>query len=344
MNYIDTIIILVLLLYAVDGWVRGLRDKLSDLIGFILSFLLALGFYPFLADLLIANLELSRHFAKAVALVVIIIVMTKVISLISDLVARLSNHQNESPPSDLEGPPSKSEGGPVEPGFHIVEEHIEEKKTVWLLKLRQSTAAVVAIFDGVLFATLTLTFTITFPLQPQVKTDIFNSRIGNIFVAQAAGLENKLTTLLGGTPNETLAFVTLPPRTNNLSPITSIPLGISLPETRLVSDPSAETEFLHLVNLRRKNIGIPVFKISKVLKRTRELTIQMLAVGLIYSPSPNYLVALAPSSGIAVEGLLSIPQYREILLESTASEIAIGVIDAGPYGKLFVVNLTETTP
>jgi hypothetical protein len=345
MNYIDILIILVLILYATDGWVRGLWDKLSDLVGFLLSFLLALRLYPLVANLFVSHIGLSRHFAKASGFAVIAILGGWGLRKISELVTKgLSSLKLNSAPS-----------APAQPSSTPLPTSISVSKPLQPLKLLfHLLAAIVAALDGLLFTTLTLAFVITFPLQPQAKEDVFNSQIGNFLVSNIAILENRLTVLLGGAPNETLAFLTLPP--NKLTKPPTISLGISIPEAKLSFDPNAEQQLTLLLSstnpklsstsLNQRSSSKPlVDRKNSAVQQLRSLATDMLTSGQLFHPpqtlsSDHHLIALAPSAAVAAQGLLSIPEYHQILISPAASELLVGTVDAGPYGKLFVAKLS----
>src|SRR3989344_4866431 len=64
-NWIDLIIIALIVFYVWDGWHKGFIRGAIDVVGFLLALVIALRFYSFAAALLIANFSLSRGVANA---------------------------------------------------------------------------------------------------------------------------------------------------------------------------------------------------------------------------------------------------------------------------------------
>jgi len=340
-NYIDLLIILVLILYAADGWVRGFGDKLVDLVVFLVSFLAALRWYVVPAELLMAQFQLSRHFAKAVGFTVMTIVASRVLGWGFSLVAR------RRVATGKEKPATSTESVAVDPqndgGGKVVEERVEDGRE-WLKRGRRGMAVVLAGMDGLLFVALAVAFMVTFPLQPRVKTDIFASRIGQRLIAVTVGMENKLATWLGRGHNETLMFLTPAPvvaggGTGQAAPI---PLGVSLAETRLTVDVAAENLLRDLLLAVPAGAGEASRQpAQEELASLRELAKGMFVAGELFEPAEGYLVALAPAAVVAVEGLMSVEAYAFLLNDPNLTNISVGAVDGGAYGKIFVISLTR---
>src|SRR3990167_1215303 len=66
MTWIDAVIILIIVLYALDGFRRGFIKQTYDLVSLVASFILALRFYNYFG-LLLNSWGLDISFAKPVA-------------------------------------------------------------------------------------------------------------------------------------------------------------------------------------------------------------------------------------------------------------------------------------
>src|SRR5882672_12926798 len=66
-NFLDIIIVVVVVFYAIEGYSLGFTLAIFDLGSFILSFIIALKFYPVAAKLLITLFSLPIGFANALA-------------------------------------------------------------------------------------------------------------------------------------------------------------------------------------------------------------------------------------------------------------------------------------
>ncbi|MBI2012367.1 CvpA family protein, partial [Candidatus Curtissbacteria bacterium] len=60
MNWIDLIILLVIFLFAIEGQKRGFFVQVIDILGFLVSLIVALTFYPQGAQLLIKLFNLPK--------------------------------------------------------------------------------------------------------------------------------------------------------------------------------------------------------------------------------------------------------------------------------------------
>jgi uncharacterized protein YkwD len=52
-------------------------------------------------------------------------------------------------------------------------------------------------------------------------------------------------------------------------------------------------------------------------------------------------LAFAPSTELAMQGLMNSPGHRENILNPNFSKIGIGVMDGGVYGKMFTQEFTD---
>src|SRR5687768_12566904 len=66
MNYIDLIIIVVLLFYAIEGLSAGFLLSILDLGSFIASFLIGLTFYSFFGNILVSAFAIPAGFSNAI--------------------------------------------------------------------------------------------------------------------------------------------------------------------------------------------------------------------------------------------------------------------------------------
>ncbi len=117
-----------------------------------------------------------------------------------------------------------------------------------------------------------------------------------------------------------------------------------------------EQRMLDLVNEERVKVGLPPFKANPELVRLARLKAQdMINLGYFAHTSPTYgspfemmkaagvaysyageNLAGAYNVDVAHNSLMNSPGHRANILNSNFKEVGIGVVDGGPYGKMFV--------
>jgi len=130
-----------------------------------------------------------------------------------------------------------------------------------------------------------------------------------------------------------------------------------LPAGQLTAD---ETQMFNLVNQERQRAGVRPLQIDMQLVKLARLKAQdMIDKGYFSHTSPTYgspfemmrsfgvtyryageNLAGAPTVGIAHRHLMNSPGHRANILNSNFTKVGIGVVDGGPYGKMFVQMFT----
>lgn len=205
-----------------------------------------------------------------------------------------------------------------------------------------------ALLRGLVFISLILVMTATFPIQPVIKKAVLNSKIGSQILVRAYGLEQPIKSVFGGVANETLTFLTIKPKTDE-----RINLGFQTNEFSV--DETAEKAMVDLVNKERISRGLkPLIFNTKLREVGRAHSADMLNRGYFshYSPEGksvadrslklevDFLVigenlAYAPSLELAHKGLMNSEGHRANILSEDYGQIGIGVMDGGAYGKMF---------
>lgn len=205
-----------------------------------------------------------------------------------------------------------------------------------------------ALLRGLVFISLILVMTATFPIQPVIKKAVLNSKIGSQILVRAYGLEQPIKSVFGGVANETLTFLTIKPKTDE-----RINLGFQTNEFSV--DETAEKAMVDLVNKERISRGLkPLIFNTKLREVGRAHSADMFNRGYFshYSPEGksvadrslklevDFLVigenlAYAPSLELAHKGLMNSEGHRANILSEDYGQIGIGVMDGGAYGKMF---------
>lgn len=327
-NGLDIIIILVFGFYAFEGYSLGLIAAALDLISFIVAFLIALKTYGAFAALLAAHTHISRGFLHAIGFFVIAFVCEVGINI---LFRRLAKR------------------------IHLYDYFIQQPHDRSLIKQLNHPLGII---PGFLSAFIILAFLfsvmLSFPTSPYFKNLITQSRFGGYLVDNSQQFEKTLNGVFGGAITETLNFLTVEPKSNE-----RISLGFTV--TSVTIDQQAEEQMFTMVNHERTSRGLKPLVLSEDLRSlARRHSKDMFArgyfshynpegqspfdrmaeAGITYTAAGENL-ALAPSTELAMQGLMQSPGHRANILSKDFGHIGIGVIDAGIYGKMFTQEFTD---
>jgi uncharacterized protein YkwD len=312
-NWVDLVIILVLLYFASEAWRVGFWAILADFISFLLSLVIALSAYQYMSELLRANFALSHSLSNALGFLLTAIIAEGVLGFILTFIV------------------SKIPLG------------------LWKTKWNKFLGIFPAIGEGLVLITFIITLIIGLPLSPQIKTDVTESSIGGFLVRQTSGIEARLNEIFGGVIEDTLTYLTIRPDSGE-----TIPINVA--QTVLSVDEAAESEMFRMVNRERRERGVrelvwepaivPVSRthaedmwrrgyFGHVSPDGEDVGHRLNTAGVRYVLAGENL-ALAPTLQTAHIGLMNSEGHRRNILDPEFGRVAIGVIDNGVYGKMFV--------
>jgi uncharacterized protein YkwD len=325
LNFLDMVIILVILFYVREGYTLGFTLAFLDLISFIIAFIAALKFYSLVAGFFTLFFGMPLGVANAVGFFLVAFVSEVIMSLLSRRLVRY-----------LPGLP---------PGSDV--EKVFSSANHWL-----------GIFPGFISAFIIISFLlsviVTFPSSPLIKQAVNNSVIGSTLVANTSQFENGLNKIFGGALSDTLDFLTVEPKTNQ-----TVQLHFKVANGTV--DEKAEQDMFKMLNAQRVDQGLlPVTFNDQLRDLASAHSDDMFKRGYFshYTPeglSPfdrmekaniNYQyagenLALAPSTTLAMQGLMNSPGHRANILNPNFHQVGIGVIDGGIYGKMYTQEFTN---
>lgn len=324
-NLLDIIIVLVVLFYIYEGYTLGFFFASVDLASFILSFIIALKFYPFVAKFLSSSFSVPIGFANAIGFLSLAFLCEVIIGILFRRLMRFL------------------------PKLHP--EHVASrifKKVDHLLGL------IPGFVSAFIVLSFLLTVIVSLPSSPLIKNLVNDSRLGAKLVANTSFFERKLNDIFGGALSDTLNFITVKPESDE-----TLNLHFSVEQGTV--DPQAEQEMLRLVNIEREKAGLaPVVFDDPLRDVARAHSQDMFKRGYFshYAPegtSPfdrmadagiEFLyagenLALAPSTPLAMQGLMNSPGHRANILNPNFKKLGIGVIDGGIYGKMYSQEFTD---
>lgn len=326
-NWVDLVILFIILLYLWSGWSRGLVLGILDLGGFLLSFFIALSSYSYIGLFLVENFSLPKGIANAAGFLLGGLLIEVIFSMIISLFAR-----------------------------KIYRRIIKWDEHKVLFRLDRFLGFIPALGEAVIFTAFILTLLVSLPIQGIVKSQIVSAKIGGVLVAKTQGVEHQLNSIFGEAVNETLTFLTINP---NPSSTERVDLGFTQQEVKI--DESAETTMFFLVNEARQKQGLSPLTISLALRDlARNYGKDMFARGYFSHYDPEGLspfdrmtkakipfatggenLALAPNAFLAHQGLISSPGHRANILLPEFNKIGIGVVDGGIYGEMYIQEFTD---
>lgn len=316
LNWVDVVIIGILLLFAPEALGRPLILEIIDLGSFILAGLLSFSYYNIPAKFFEAQFKIPHGLSLVLGFMSVWF-LTEVIF------------------------------------FILIRLFLPR---ILKLKIPGSRflSIVPAFLRGLVFVALALIMVATFPIQPSIKKSVLGSMFGSQILKYASSLEQPVKQVFGGVSNDSLTFLTIKPRTDekvNLGFQTSEFSTDEVSENRMLDLINEErvNRGLRALAFDRGLRGVArghstdMFKKGyfshyspdgkTVADRTLETEIDFLVVG------EN--LAYAPSVELAHKGLMNSEGHRANILSPDYSKVGIGVMDGGVYGRMFTQVFTN---
>lgn len=317
-NWVDLVILVIAIFFVLESLNVGFWIMLADFFSFFLSLLISLKTYSFAATFLKNNFSLGRSIANALGFLLIAILAEGILGLIfGRLLTKLPNK-------------------------------------FFKAKYDKFLAIIPALGEALVLVSFVILLVLSFPINPKIKTDISDSKIGGYLIEKTSGIEAKLNDVFGGIIQDSLTYFTIEPGSKDR-------VTLNNETTDLTVDEKAEAEMFKLVNEERKKRGIPELTWKSELvpvarghaadmwKRHnfghyspegKDVGDRLREAGISYQIAGENL-ALAPTVQTAHQGLMNSEGHRENILDTRFHNVGIGVIDNGYYGKMFVQVFTD---
>ncbi len=317
LNWVDFIVLAILAAFTIEAIGRPLALEILDFISFLLAFFLSFRYYNLPSKLIETNFSVPH----GLSLVIGFMAMWFISEILFYLFIRLLFPR--LPKITF-------------PGSELI-------------------SMLPAFLRSLVFIALALVLIATFPIQPNIKKSVIESKIGSLILSRAYQLETPVKNVFGGISNETLTFLTIKPKSDE-----KVNLGFQT--DKFAVSEIDENNMADLVNKERISLGIKPLKFDNRLRDVgRGHSADMFKRGYFshYSLDPDsigaegktvadrvasagidYLVigenlAYAPSLELAHKGLMNSPGHKANILSTDYHKIGIGVMDGGIYGKLF---------
>lgn len=315
-NWIDYLILIVLAFYAYGGYASGFIRALLDLINFVLSFLIGLRFYGFFASVLTDKFSIPHGFADAIGF------------FITAFVAEIAI-------------------GMLIRKFFTAQITFSRGFNKWF-------GILPGILSGAILVSFVLVLIVALPINSLIKHVVSASKMGNLLLSNAQGSEKILNKVFGGAINETINFLTVEPRGNEI-------VSLNFKTKNFSPDETAERYMFSLINKERTSVGLKEVVFDPELadvgrKHCKDMFERgyfshytpegfspfdrIDEAGIIYNFAGENL-ALSPNTDIAMQGLMNSPGHKANILSVNFGRIGVGVIDGGIYGEMFCQEFTD---
>jgi uncharacterized protein YkwD len=316
-NWLDYLILIVLFFHAYEGYFSGFIYAVLDLTNFILSFLIGLRFYGFIAEILIHEFSLSQGFSNAIGFFVITFTVEIIIGI---LIRNFISFK----------PLACRRSGPI------------------LKRFNKISGILPGILSGAILTAFILVLIIAMPVSAPIKRSVSSSKIGSFLLSNTQGWEKHINNIFGGAINETINFLTVEPKSDSI-----VSLNFKIKD--VLPDSTAEQYMFKLVNKERSSEGLKELVFDTQLQSVGRKHCQdmfqrgyfshyspegfspfdrMDEAGILYNAAGENL-ALSPNTDIAMQGLMNSPGHRANILSANFGRIGIGIIDGGIYGEIF---------
>jgi len=212
MNWVDLAILIIVLIFAIQGQKRGFFTQILDILGFLFSLVLALILYPQAAELFIRFFNIPKIAANPIGFLSIWIISEAIFfSLLSIFVGKI---------------------------IHLLSN----------TSINRYLGFIPAVANGLLFTAFILLFVVSLPIRPDIKKDVFDSKIGSNLVEKAQVLETPLSGVFGPIAKQTLTFLTVNPQETGS-------VSLEFTQKQLTIDRVSEQKMFELVNQERVKLG-----------------------------------------------------------------------------------------
>lgn len=317
-NWVDLIIVLVLVYYASEAWRYGFIYILADFASFLLSLLISLRVYKFASVLIAKNFNLPTSFSNALGFVVAAIIIELILGQIFAYLVSLL------------------------------------PKNIIKSKFNKLLGLIPALGEGLILIAFLLTAVITLPIRSDIKKAVSESKIGSLILKETGGVEKSINQVFGGAINDALTYFTIEPDSKSTIKLTN---GIdnltvdSASEAQMFADVNHERTGRGMPALKLDGRITTVARayamdmwerhyFSHYNPEGKTVADRFNAAGISYEVVGENL-ALAPTEETAMNGLMNSPGHRANILDTEFHIVGIGVIDNGIYGKMFVQEFSN---
>lgn len=315
MAWANIIIILIILLYAWDGFRHGFLRATTDLLGTIGSIIIALKFYPW-ASSLFQNWGLSQELAKPVGFLFLLVISQAIFYFIIWLIFRLV--------------PDKWEANIINRSFGTVPGAIK----------------------GLLTIAIILMLFVVWPISAQTKDTLAQSSISGFLIRVSARAETQMNQIFGNLNN--LTFFSNVGQDHEMTKLNfkverynidtageeQMLALVNADRAKAGLEPLAMDEKIreaaraHSIDMAKNGYFSHYDLTNKTpADRLNDFQVKFTFVG------EN--IALAPTVELAEIGFMNSEKHRDNILTPEFTRVGLGIIDTGSYGRMVTQNFAN---
>ncbi len=316
-NWIDVVILLTLVIYAIQGYRRGFARGISELVSFLFSLFLALKLYGTVSYLLQIYFFIPKNFSNALGFFALWILSLWILILVL--------------------------------------RHAFETILVFSGKTIDKILGVIpSVASGLITLGVVLTLIISLPIAGATRKEILTGKISGVLAEKTGAFENILGEPFNGALDDSLAFFTIQTGETKFielgykveSPVVDeaaedkmlemineerTKAGLSILEK---DEPLRSVARAHSEDMFRRGY------FSHITPERKTLADRLKDGGVKYIFSGENL-ALAPNVEAAMEGLMKSEGHKKNILSDAYAKAGIGALDGGQYGIIFTQNFSD---
>lgn len=318
MNWIDAVIIILMIGFTLVGYWRGFIRQSMDLTVFVVGILIAFVFYRDIGQLVASRIHISDGFANAIGFFVVWVVIEMIYYIF----------------------------------FVIFYDKIPEN--IRKSRINKFSGFIPGAVRGALFIWIVLSLLLIVPIPAGAKQEITGSLIGGPIVKASPVVEGYIENIFGQSLNDTITFLTVEPESTES---VSLGFKVKDPKTDPVSEEKM-LQLVNMERTSRglqplvmddklrevaRAHATDMFQRGYFAHNTPEGQSpfdRMNDAGIKYMEAGENL-ALAPDVDIAENGLMNSPSHRANILTPEFRKVGIGCMDGGKYGKIFAQEFTN---
>lgn len=317
-NYIDLIIILVILYFVLESFRYGFWMLLGDFLSFVGTIFLSFWFYKYLALFLRDNFALGHSISNAVGFLIAVVASESIL------------------------------------GYLLTVQVKKLPEKLQKIKLGKFLGIIPAFGEGLIIIAFALTLAVSLPIRPSIKTDIVDSKVGGEILKKTSGVEKNINEIFGGVIEDSLTYLTVKPGSNEKIAIKTSANKLTVDEAAetemftlvnkernqkgvapLIWDPKIVVVARDYGRYLWGNNYFGHYSLDG-----KDVGDRLKSAGINFDVAGENL-ALTPTVATAHNGLMNSEGHRANILDSGFHKVGIGVIDNTIYGKIFVQVFTN---
>jgi len=320
MNWVDWVIIIILIYEVYDGWKAGLVSLGTSFLSFAISLWLAIVFNPPVTAFFTEKFGIAAPWASVIGYIVIALLASIIIA---EIIHRLV--------------------------LNIPQKIVKSK-------YNSTLGSFIAFLNGLVIIAFFLLIIIALPLRGTVKSDIKDSKIGSIILAAMEKYSGPIKTSIDEIGSNAARFITVDPASTESIAIDVAPKPADLyidavGEKNMVDLVNAErvkagvpkliadSKLTMVAESHSRDMFMERY-FSHVSPDNQDPGDRLSASGIPYTLMGEN-IAYAPDVNTAHTGLMNSPEHKKNILEPQFHHVGIGIISTKAFGIMVTQDFTN---